>query len=1128
MTERAPPAPDQAARDRALDRAVSFIVQAPAGSGKTTLLTQRYLTLLAGVERPEAVIAITFTKKAAAEMRERVLQALTRSAAAVPARDAADARTLECAAGALAHAARCGWSLLEQPARLRIQTIDSLSHWLAARLPILSRAGASLQIEQNALPLYRLAAERTLAELEQPGALGDALALVLAHLGNEAERLCALIAQMLAGRDRWLRIVLEASGAEQEAALRAALEDSLASLAGSALARARARLPEQLGVALLPLLRGAAQRLVARRAEFAALADAPPWPLPVSAAAAPLWLPLAELLLTRQGEWRRALDVRQGLPPTAAADRQALLALIGSCAAVPGLREALAAVAQLPPSRYPQREWQVLAALTRVLLAGAAQLAAVFAERGVVDFTAVSHAALQALGTPAEPTDLTIALDGRIEHLLVDEFQDTSSAQVALLERLTAGWSLGDGRTLFLVGDPMQSIYGFRQANVGLFLSIRSAGLGEVRLEPLTLTANFRSRPQLVEWFNDAFVSVLPDRDEQSVAAVSYSPSVPTRAPLAGAGVELSVLADAAPALEAARVLQIIRAERRANPAASIAVLGRSRAQLAAIAGALGGAGIGYQGVELVPLAERPAVRDLVSLTRALLHPADRIAWLACLRAPWCGLDLVSLEALAGDGAARVLRDALQDPARLARLVPEARARLARTSAVLESALAERGRRGLGAWVEAAWLALGGPATLEAAADLANAAAFFAHLDTLARAADLDDPPALEASLDSLYAAPDPAAPATLQLLTIHRAKGLEWDVVILPGLGRTIRGAPRQLLEWLEFARDDGAQGLVLAPHLARASDSEPLESWLRAVAARRSSLELGRLVYVATTRAKERLHLVCHLPHAPDNAPGVPRRGSLLATLWPAVAAQVTALAAAAAAPATAQAEAASQAPALRRLVADWSAPPPQAALVPVADPARQQRPSEFEYEWVTSAARHVGTVVHEELERIARQGLAPAAALAGRERLWARRLTELGVGREQLQLALERVGRALGATAADPRGAWLLDPTHAAAASELDLSCVRGGRTERARIDRTFVAAGVRWIVDFKTSLHEGTSLDAFLDREWVRYRGQLEQYAALVADFDPGRPIRLGLYFPLHAAWREWARGEPAPG
>ena len=132
-----------------------------------------------------------------------------------------------------------------------------------------------------------------------------------------------------------------------------------------------------------------------------------------------------------------------------------------------------------------------------------------------------------ALGQVDAPEDLALALGHRIQHFLVDEFQDTSYTQFELIEKLTAGWEPGDGRTLFLVGDPMQSIYRFRQADVSLFLKARLEGIGAIRLEPLTLSVNFRSRPGIVEWVNRTFESILPARDDLESGAVAYSPSVP-------------------------------------------------------------------------------------------------------------------------------------------------------------------------------------------------------------------------------------------------------------------------------------------------------------------------------------------------------------------------------------------------------------------------------------------------------------------------------------------------------------------------------------------------------------------------------------------------------------------------
>ncbi len=186
----------------------------------------------------------------------------------------------------------------------------------------------------------------------------------------------------------------------------------------------------------------------------------------------------------------------------------------------------LDAVRSLPPARYDEEEWRVLVAQLRVLRLAVAELELVFAARRVADYPRFAWAARQALGAPDAPTDTALALDAELRHVLVDEFQDTSEAQVRLLESLTAGWQRDDGRTLFLVGDPMQSIYRFRNADVGLFLDIRARGLGAVALEPLTLAVNFRSTVPVVEWINECFGRVLPAADDMLRGAVSYAPGV--------------------------------------------------------------------------------------------------------------------------------------------------------------------------------------------------------------------------------------------------------------------------------------------------------------------------------------------------------------------------------------------------------------------------------------------------------------------------------------------------------------------------------------------------------------------------------------------------------------------------
>src|ERR1700704_16898 len=154
---------DSAARERALDTAASFIVQAPAGSGKTELLIQRYLKLLAMVDSPEAIVAITFTRKAAGEMRARVLEALRRAESGCAVETEHERVTQEIARQVLERDRALQWNLLRNPAQLRIETIDALCASITRRMPWLARFGAMPEISEKARDLYREAARNTLA-----------------------------------------------------------------------------------------------------------------------------------------------------------------------------------------------------------------------------------------------------------------------------------------------------------------------------------------------------------------------------------------------------------------------------------------------------------------------------------------------------------------------------------------------------------------------------------------------------------------------------------------------------------------------------------------------------------------------------------------------------------------------------------------------------------------------------------------------------------------------------------------------------------------------------------------------------------------------------------------------------
>jgi ATP-dependent exoDNAse (exonuclease V) beta subunit len=1111
MTEGARKPADQAQRLAALDPRRSFIVQAPAGSGKTGLLTLRFLRLLAAADDPEEIVAVTFTRKAAAEMRGRILEALAAALEPEPS-EPWERQTWKLATAALQRARERGWNLLENPQRLRIRTIDSLCQYLATQLPLRSGFGEPPGVEQDARALYRLAARSALAELETGSAMGVALAVLLPHLDNRLDALSDLLADMLERRDQWLPILVRPNPrALVEKALQDVIEEHLRGL--------RAQFPRELGEELMRLARYAAGNLGANHPLDACrtLRQLPP----TTPAGLPAWQALTDMLLTGKGAWRRAVNVANGFPTgrgEAAAAKQAMLDLLSVLQTDIGLADALSGVNGLPTPSYSDDEWGLIEAMFTALLGAAAHLRLVFREQGRVDFSETAMAAQAALGDDLEPTALALRLDYQLRHLLVDEFQDTSQSQHELLRGLTAGWQPGDGRTLFLVGDPMQSIYRFRKAEVGLFLDAWEGRLGDLPLQPLQLQVNFRSESGLIDWVNRQFPQVFPATPDKLKGAVPYVPSAAFRPGGSDAAVTLHPFIGRDDEAEAALMLELIRAARAEQPDGTVAVLVRSKAHLEQLIPVLRDARMSYQAVEIGALARRPAVLDLLALTLALLHPADRVSWLALLHGPLCGMTLADLLALCGDEQPAddvPLPTLLGDEVRVATMSADGQARARACRGLLRTAMEERGRQSLRDWVEGTWLALGGPASLADDAAAEDVEVYLRLLQELGEADELVTPERLREGVEALYALPDPQGDPRLQLMTVHKAKGLEFDTVILPGMGKATQGDKRKLLYWQETVSDRGDVELLFGPvKPASASKDSRISAYIKQLQAEMGRLESGRLLYVAVTRAKSRVHLIGHASCKKDGSLAVDR-ASLLSQLWPAVEGSWRAAADRESVVTDAlETEGArtTTEPSRWRLPAAWVCPEPPPAI----GAKRAQVPEAAEgvvFEWAGDVARSVGTVVHAWLQRLAQtpaEGLADVASLEPAAR---RMLQREGVPAAELELAVKRVRTAVEGALRDERGRWILSPRHEGARNELPVTALIDGRLRHMVIDRTFIDGdGARWIIDYKTGTHEGGNVSGFLDQEQERYRGQLEAYAAAFRLLEQ-RPVRTALYYPL---------------
>jgi ATP-dependent helicase/nuclease subunit A len=507
-------------------------------------------------------------------------------------------------------------------------------------------------------------------------------------------------------------------------------------------------------------------------------------------------------------------------------------------------------------------------------------------------------------------------------------------------------------------------------------------------------------------------------------------------------------------------------------------------------------------------------VRDVVSLARTMLHAGDRAAWLSVLRAPFCGLTLHDLYALCGDDADALLMDCVVDAARLARLSADGRQRLDRCAPLLLQSFAARRREHLATHVETLWHQLGGPASCQDETDLRAVHQYLLALRELEESQTTLDAAQLQALAARLRAGSDSAPGGTVEVLTIHHAKGLEWDAVFLPGLGRKMRNDTPPLLRWLQLPTGDGSQDLLMAVHsIGEQVSSDPLSSYIKRLQRQRQENERRRLAYVAVTRARGQLYLSGHAPWREKEQVPRPQAGSQLQILWPAVAAQF--VAAAGTGPAvptestTAQPDSAAP---WYRLDADYAHVAqrvlPRVESLAAGSPATGTRP---EFSWAGPLARAAGTLVHQEMELLA-QAAELRAEFSSRIPAYTARLRELGVGAAEAAATASDIAARMAAVTRDPMARWLLSTKHAEAQCELRLTGVLDGRIRNVVIDRSFVDdQGTRWVIDYKTSSHSGGDLAGFLAEERERYRSQLELYVRLARGLGP-QPVKAALFFP----------------
>ena len=837
-------------RERALHLR-SFIVEAPAGSGKTRLLTDRYLKLLTIVDAPEEIVAITFTKKAASEMKSKILERIKKG-------DSPFAQTI------LKRSQEKGWDIEHNLSRLKVMTIDKFCHNVVSQIPILNKMGDKPNITDAPEKYYEECVKQTLQAKE----LMEDIKIVFTLYDNEYEKINRRLIAMMSIRDQWKSRCQTITQKENTKIIEES-NDYLDHLIRPIYQKIKASLNHDQQNDLIQVLHYLENT---KLREDIKLGNKKSFNFDIEEI--PLWQKITQILFTDKNTRRTSISAREGFKN----DKEGEI-YKAKCRNLPNI-DCLISIKDIP--RPINEEYVIkLKSIANLLLQCDKRLRQLFSQSNTVDFIEIIEIANQALGKNDLASDLLLSLDFKISHLLIDEFQDTSRSHFNFLKKIVDGWTSEAQKTIFCVGDPMQSIYKFREADVGIFIEAKKNGFNTIPLETIRLKDNWRSSSLIVNEVNQIFEKILPKEDSISKGAVSYKSFFSAKKeddPDASEFKFHALTFEESADIETEEAKYVCNLIDTFPDNEKIAILTRSRSHLSELINYIRKfkPTLKFNAVEIDTLDQHQSIQDILSLSYAMLDLSDRIHWLAILRAPWCGITLNDLALLFEDDHTSTVWEIIHDANKMNTISSDGRKRINRLIDIIKNAFENKNKTHIRRLIESVWMNLGGELCLHNPNDIVDINKFFNILQTSSTPIAIDFE-LVEYQIKKTYLSDIPSAEECIQFFTIHKAKGLEFDTVIIPSLNSTTRTSDKKMIVYGNYIKNNQIYNITA---FNESDDKFPhLYDLIYNIEKDKEENELKRLLYVAMTRAKKKLHLIGSVLMKDEIKP---TSNSFLSMLW------------------------------------------------------------------------------------------------------------------------------------------------------------------------------------------------------------------------------------------------------